>query len=136
MRFGYFALALTLAASALTAEAWSPPYQTHRLYYSSQYGLRSPTSMSLDNSDAFTIRITGLKMDWNFREYGNIFRMFYEACGVPGSIFPMFYVSFGDLSCIFPVFYKLLASVGCPSLSLGWAALASSRAALLLGSEP
>ena len=78
MRFGYFALALTLAASALTAEAWSPPYQTHRLYYSNQYGLRSPTSMSLDNSDAFTIRITGLQMDWNFRDYGNVFRMVHE----------------------------------------------------------
>ena len=77
-RFGYFALALTLAASALTAEAWSPPYQTHRLYYSNQYGLRSPTSMSLDNSDAFTIRITGLQMDWNFRDYGNVFRMVHE----------------------------------------------------------
>ena len=78
MLFGYLALALTLAASALTAEAWSPPYQTHRLYYSYQYGLRSPTSMSLDNSDAFTIRITGLQMDWNFRNYGNIFRMIHE----------------------------------------------------------
>lgn len=94
MRFGYFALALTLAASALTAEAWSPPYQTHRLYYSSQYGLRSPTSMSLDNSDAFTIRITGLKMDWNFRYYGNIFRMFYEE--VDGDQFPILIASTGD----------------------------------------
>ena len=94
MRFGYFALALTLAASALTAEAWSPPYQTHRLYYSSQYGLRSPTSMSLDNSDAFTIRITGLQMDWNFRNYGNIFRMVHEQ--VAGDEFPILIASNGD----------------------------------------
>ena len=78
MRFGYFALALTLAASALTADAWSPPYQTHRLYYSASSGLRSPTSLSLDHSDAFTIRITGLKMNWNFQHYGNIFRLLHE----------------------------------------------------------
>ena len=30
--------------------------------------------MSLDGVGAFTIRFTGLKFDWNYRDYGQLFR--------------------------------------------------------------
>lgn len=76
MRIGCFAFALALVASALTAEAWSPPFQTQRLYYTYGDGLLSTSNtMSLDGKGAFTIRFTGLKFDWNFRDYGQLFRM-------------------------------------------------------------
>lgn len=77
MRVGCFAFAIALAASALTAEAWSPPYQTTRLVYdaSGSVGLRSDSSMSLDGVDAFTIRFTGVQFNWDFRHYGQLFRM-------------------------------------------------------------
>ena len=64
MRIGCFAFALALVASAFTVEAWSPPYQTQRLYYVLGSGLRSNSTMSLDGVGAFTIRFTGLKFDW------------------------------------------------------------------------
>ena len=75
MRIGCFAFALALVASAFTVEAWSPPYQTQRLYYVLGSGLRSDSTMSLDGVGAFTIRFTGLKFDWNYRDYGQLFRM-------------------------------------------------------------
>ena len=74
-RIGCFAFALALVASAFTVEAWSPPYQTQRLYYVLGSGLRSNSTMSLDGVGAFTIRFTGLKFDWNYRDYGQLFRM-------------------------------------------------------------
>lgn len=77
MRVGCFAFAIALAASALTAEAWSPPYQTQRLVYdaSGSVGLRSDSSMSLDGVDAFTIRLTGVQLKRYVRDYGQLFRM-------------------------------------------------------------
>lgn len=75
MRVGCFGMALALAASTLVAEAWSPPYQTQRLYYDMDHGLRGDSSMSLDGVDAFTIRFTGVQMDWDFQDYGMLFRM-------------------------------------------------------------
>ena len=75
MRIGCFAFALALVASAFTAEAWSPPYQTQRLHYSNASSLRSNSSMSLDGVGAFTIRFTGLKFDWTSRDYGMVLHM-------------------------------------------------------------